>query len=160
MKTKSTNIGPKIALYGVSRIALYLGRACALRDNPLVGIYHPNPQEGLKAGLFLGVSALHSAEQLARQNPDVVICSERMEPDTSAQFANSLVLFINLERDDTESLNECRVDFESSEKDETPLKIISELPALTYRLDGSPWSEKKALEFFKGLSTQLHFKQN
>jgi hypothetical protein len=140
----------KVSLFGVSRNALLLGRACALKDNPILGVYDPDPQRALQAALFLGVSARRTQDALFSDGPNVVLCSQTLSD------APSDVLLIRLGETEEGPMppNLCWVNAGPSEGD-IPEQISNELPVLELSLSGSAGAVAQAKEFLQSLSANI-----
>ena len=140
----------KVSLFGVSRNALLLGRACALRDNPILGIYDPDPQRALQGALFLGVSARHTSQALFADGPDVVLCS--LPP--SQVSSGALLIRLGAQPDSPLGPNVCWADAGPTE-DSIPQEISNELPTLRLSLQGSDEAVERARRFLHSLSANI-----
>ena len=140
----------KVSLFGVSRNAVLLGRACALSDKPVLGIYDPDPQNALRAALFLGVSARHTSEALFADEPDVVLCS-RPIPEVESQ---ALLIRLGPKGNESPHPNLCWAD-DGSADDSIPDQISNELPRLELTLEGTDDAIERAKSFFQGLSSNI-----
>lgn len=141
----------KVSLFGVSRNALILGRACALQDNPVLGIYDPDPQRSLQAALFLGVSAKATPEALWKDKPDVVLFSL---PVTESNSQEPLIIRLGAEEAVSEQPNLCWADSGTTDL-EIPVEIPNELPRLEYALSGSEAARRRASKFFRELPLDI-----
>lgn len=147
---KPMNHHPKVALFGVSHQALHIGRACALKDNPVVGVYDPNLEVALKGALFLGTSAQPDFESLISLTPDILLCSAA--PPENAD--SSLVLHL-YEPVGTLDGNNCRLVSIPPLELGLPTEITSELPPITLTLDGEAETTNRAKSFLQSLSSNL-----
>jgi hypothetical protein len=126
----------KIALHGVDHLALIIGRACSLKDNPVLGIYDPDPQKALRGALFLGVSALASANQLLAQNPDILVCCTPLADNSPVPEGLGLVINLYSQIADSGDRHRCWARQLTQLSDGIPDQITSELPALLFELTG------------------------
>lgn len=145
------NSPKRVLLYGINQLALILGRACTLDDNPVVGVYDTDSCRALKAALFLGVSAL-SAENLQQCNPQVVICSQPISHEHLSLFSDPLVLNL-YESDHTDQ--QCWVNSEPSFGEEIPNTITSAVPDLNLSLSGSAEQKQAAISFLERLQAPI-----
>lgn len=136
---------PKVSVHGVGHDALHLARACALNDNPICGIYDPDPEKALRAALFLGVSAHPTLEQLLSDQPDVILCTNAI----SAQAFQGLC--IDLFASDC-SGNHCCALSATHADTEIPSSITSEPPGLVFRLSGEAEAVEATRRFLGSLS--------
>lgn len=137
---------PKVSLYGVTRNTLSIGRACALNDRPVLGVYDPDPQRALRAALFLGVSARSSLETFQADAPEVIVSSLAGAEDL---FKEQLLIQLGEGPQNTDLSNLCRAICEDSE--EFPEAITNELAPLEVSLQGSEQAVALGREFFQGL---------
>lgn len=142
---------PKVSLFGVSRNALILGRACALQDNPVLGIYDPDPQQALRAALFLGVSARATPEALLKDGPDVILYSL---PLTGSGTDETLLIRLGPKEDSSGAPNVCWADA-GTDDNEIPTQIPNELPKLEFLLSGTDEARQRASDFFSGLPLEI-----
>ena len=140
----------KVSLFGVSRNALLFGRACALKDNPILGVYDPDPKRALQAALFLGVSARHTSKAIFADDPDVVICSLPNPRVSSA----ALLICLGAKPDSPLGPNICWADAGPTD-DSIPDQISNELPTLRISLQGSDEAVDRAKTFLHSLSTNI-----
>ncbi len=145
------NSTPKILLYGLNEMALVLGRACSLSDNPVVGIYHPDPSLALKASLFLGVSALTEKEQALATKPDLVICAQPPEEVTCKLLSGATVLNL-YGRPDNLPENTCRLESDPALGATIPDTITSAIPNLCLKIHGAPAVREKWRVFLQSLN--------
>jgi len=142
----------RVALFGLSHVALMIGRACSLKDRPPIGIYDPDPAHGLKASLFLGVSALAGPELVAARKPDLLVCSIPWEGELNG------CLLLNLhnreERSSEGKESVCWVT-PSIPNQGIPDTITSVLPPISFRLEGENEPVVRAQEFLTGLSPKF-----
>ena len=141
----------QVSLYGVSRIALFLGRACALKDRPILGLYDSDAQKALRAALYLGVSARGTLESFLKDGPSVIISSL---PDISSLPSEALLIQLVEVAGDYAGPNLCWAVCDRSE-DEIPEQISSESPPLQFKLDGAPEAVRLTSEFFHQLPADI-----
>jgi hypothetical protein len=141
----------KVSLFGVSRNALLLSRACALKDNPILGVYDPDPQNALRAALFLGVSARRTSQALFGDQPDVVLCSLPV-PDAGS---DALIIRLGPKGNEPAHPNVCWADAGLAEDDSIPDQISNELPRLELTLEGTDDAIERAKSFFQALSSNI-----
>ena len=137
----------RVSLFGVSRIALFLGRTCALKDRPILGVYDPDAEKALRAALYLGVSARASTESFFKDDPSIIISSL---PDISPIPPGAVIVQLCESAGDLEQTNLCWAVCDRSE-DEIPEQISSESPPLQFTLHGGPEAVRLATEFFHQL---------
>lgn len=134
-----------VALLGVTPITLILGRALALRDNPALGIYDPDPQEGLKASLFLGISAFTTTQQLLQSHPDLLVSSLDLESDFSPGTPVLQFDGLSSARPDT-----CWIEVEQPDR---PTEISNALPPLEFKATGPDPTVAEVEAWLRSLST-------
>ena len=136
-------------------MALILGRACSLSDNPVVGIYDGDPAQALKASLFLGVSAFTEREQALATDPDLVLCAQHPEEDALKLLAHTTVLNLFEETQDLPE-NTCRLESSLVLGSDIPDTITSAIPELTFTLHGSQAAREKCRSFLQGLNAPFN----
>lgn len=137
----------RVSLFGVSRIALFLGRACALQDSPILGVYDQDSQKALRAALYLGVSARVSTESFLKDGPSVIISSL---PDLSPLPPEALLIQLSEAAGQPTQPNLCWAVCDRTD-DEIPEQISSEAPPLRFTLHGHPQAVRLSSEFFQRL---------
>lgn len=142
----------RVALIGVAHSTLVFGRALALAEVPVVGIYDPDPAKALQAALFLGVSGQTDIQALVQTEPTVLICAQA--------FPASVPDYVELHLDLAHSLpalgpRDCRVEFAEPLPEQLPTTITSALPRLTLTLRGTPEAQEQARELLAHLSADF-----
>lgn len=142
----------RVALIGVAHSTLLVGRALALAEIPVVGIYDPDPAKALQAALFLGISGQTDIHALLLAEPTILICTQA----PPAQVPDSVELCLDLAHVlPTLSARDCRVEFAEPLPEQLPTAITSALPRLTLTLLGAPVAQSKAKQFLTGLSSDF-----
>ncbi|MCA9776410.1 MAG: hypothetical protein KC800_06830 [Candidatus Eremiobacteraeota bacterium] len=155
MKREPSN-PPKVSLFGVSRIALFLGRACALKDSPVLGIYDPDSQSSLRAALYLGVSARATTESFLKDEPSIVLSSLE---NVASLPPEPLIICLSEAPGNSERPNLCWAVCDRSE-DAMPEQISSESPPLAFRLHGNPEAVRRARSFFEQLPGDIQVSED
>lgn len=138
-------------------MALVLGRACSLSDNPVVGIYHHDPAEALKASLFLGVSALTEKEQALATKPDLVLCAHSSDESTCQLLSDSTVLNL-FEKPESLPGNTCWLESDLDLGTDIPDTITSALPQLSLTVHGEQEAREKCRVFLESLNAPFRVK--
>ncbi len=133
-----------VALLGVTPISLILGRALSLQDNPALGVHDPDAQEGLKASLFLGISAWSTSDQLLEKSPDLILSSLNLGADFSPG-----TLVLQLGAGTSERPRTCHLQVDQPER---PAEISSALPALEFQIEGPDPAVAEAEAWLSSLS--------
>jgi len=141
----------QVSIHGVSRIALFLGRACALKDRPILGVYDSDAQKALRAALYLGVSARATTESFLKDGPTIIISSL---PDISPLPSDALLIQLVEVAGDPAGPNLCWAVCDRSD-DEIPEQISSESPLLKFTLGGDPEAVRLTTEFFRQLPADI-----
>lgn len=145
----------RVALFGLSHVALMIGRACSLKDRPPVGIYDPDSAQALKASLFLGVSALSSPELVTAQKPDLLVCSIPWEGELNGCL---LLNLHNREEKSPEGNDRVCWATPSIPHQGIPETITSVLPPILFQLEGETEPVARVQEFLTGLSPKFSAK--
>ena len=143
----------KVAILGVTKETLMLARACALQDNPVLGIHDQDPQRALKAALFLGVSAFPTTDDLKVRCPEIVISAGKV-----TDFDSDCFHLIVGDCPPPATSKACSVNFDLSESEKIPDEILSEIPIVQAKLEGSDEAKLWAREFLAGLSNNIQLK--
>lgn len=139
----------KVLLHGVSRNSLIIGRACTLNDNPVVGVYDPDPERALRAALFLGVPAQPTTERLFANPAEIVVCTTPSEH----QF-DGLVMNLFAPAGEAAS-GVCYLESREPDSPEFPLEISNVLPPLSFQLSGDPEAVKQGVELLRAFSDRF-----
>lgn len=151
MSNNSKKAGPRVAISGINRESLLLARACALNDNPVVGIHDGDSAQALRASLFLGVSAFPTRESLSDLEPDVIVCRAVTDRLESGPFH----LVVGADEVPSEMTNVCWLDLDLDDDREIPDEILSEVPPVRATLRGSQAARAFATEFLTDLSNSI-----
>lgn len=143
---------PKIAIHGVSHVALHLGRACALRGLSVLGLFDKDPVRALRAALFLGISAQSELSSLIEMKPDIVLCSASQSENLDVIPGD--ILWINLvpNKEMTATPLTCWAISELNSQTGMPEQITSEVPEFQFAFSGEAHAVSKATSFLRHLT--------
>ena len=149
---------PKIGLLGVERLALILGRACALNDNPCCGVWDPDSSKALQSSLYLGISAVSTSIQLLQAGPEILICSRHaLEPSLDLSESRLVIRLGEPKSTIDMPSNICGLNCAELAIDGFPEEITSSPPSLRAHLWGKESAIAQGQEFLSEVWPNLTF---